>query len=36
MTAEWAGRFFHTKQIEAIVVEEENTLVVITVYVYYF
>ena len=34
--ADWAGRFFLTKQVLAIVVEECDRLVVITVYTFYF
>jgi len=31
----WQGRSFFHKRLKVIYVEEENTLVVITVYVYY-
>ncbi len=33
--SEWCGRFYHTKQIEAVAVEEEGWLV-LTVIVKYF
>ena len=34
--AEWKGRYYETKQIMAIVKEEPERLVVVTVYVFYF
>ena len=34
--AYWNGRYFETKQIRAVFVEEEDTIAVVTVYVYYF
>ena len=33
---EWNDRFFKTKQIHPIFVEETKEIVVVTVYVYYF
>ena len=32
----WNGRFFQTKQIRPIFVEEAEEIVVVTVYTYYF
>lgn len=34
--AEWNGKFYATKQVRPIFVEEANEIVVVTVYVYYF
>ena len=34
--AEWNGKFYATKQIRPIFVEEASEIVVITVYVYYY
>ena len=33
---EWDGRFYSTKQVRPIFVEEADEIVVVTVYVYYF
>ena len=33
---EWNGKFYTTKQVRPIFIEELNEIVVITVYVYYF
>jgi hypothetical protein len=33
---EWNGRFYATKQVRPIFVEEADEIVVMTVYVYYF
>ena len=33
---EWNGRFYETKQVRPIFVEEADEIVVVTVYVYYF
>jgi len=33
---EWNGKFYTTKQIRPIFVEEDDEIVVVTVYVYYF
>ena len=33
---EWNRKFYETKQVRPIFVEEENEIVVVTVYVYYF
>jgi hypothetical protein len=33
---EWNGRFYATKQVRPIFVEEANEIVVVTVYAYYF
>lgn len=33
---DWNGRFYDTKQVRPIFVEEGNEIVVVTVYVYYF
>ena len=33
---EWNGKFYKTKQVRPIFVEEEKEIVVITIYVYYF
>ena len=32
----WNGRFFQTKQVRPIFVEEADEIVVVTVYTYYF
>jgi len=32
----WNNRYYETKQIKPIFVEESNEIVVVTVYVYYF
>jgi hypothetical protein len=32
----WGGRYYAVKQVLAIVVEEQETLVVVTVYTFYF
>ena len=32
----WNGRFFQTKQVRPIFVEEPDEIVVVTVYTYYF
>jgi hypothetical protein len=32
----WNGKFYKIKQVRPIFVEEENEIIVITVYVYYF
>jgi hypothetical protein len=32
----WNGKLYKTKQIRPIFVEEENEIVIVTVYVYYF
>jgi len=32
----WKGRHYETKQVMPIVIEEENRLVIVTVYVFYF
>lgn len=34
--AEWKGRYYETKQVMPIVAEEDDTLVVVTVYVFFF
>lgn len=34
--AEWKGKYYETKQIMPIVVEEADRMVVVTVYVFYF
>ena len=34
--AEWNGRRYATKQVRPIFVDEENEIVVITVYTYYY
>ena len=34
--AEWNGKYYSTKQIRPIFVEEPDEIVVVTVYVYYF
>lgn len=34
--AAWNGRFFQTKQVRPIFMEEADEIVVITVYTYYF
>jgi hypothetical protein len=34
--SQWANKFYRTKQIVPIVVEYPETLVVVTVYVFYF
>jgi hypothetical protein len=33
---EWNGRFYNTKQVRPIFVEEADKIVVVTVYAYYF
>lgn len=33
---EWNKKYFKTKQVRPIFVEEENEILVVTVYVYYF
>jgi hypothetical protein len=33
---DWNGRFYTTKQVRPIFVEEADEIVVVTVYVYYF
>jgi hypothetical protein len=33
---DWNGRFYATKQVRPILVEEADEIVVVTVYVYYF
>jgi len=33
---DWNGRFYATKQVRPIFVEEDDEIVVVTVYVYYF
>ncbi|NIR53093.1 hypothetical protein GWO43_31070 [candidate division KSB1 bacterium] len=33
---EWNGKFYATKQVRPIFVEEKNEIVVVTVYVYYY
>lgn len=33
---EWNGRFYQTKQVRPIFVDEPGEIVVVTVYVYYF
>ena len=35
-SAMWRGRYYETKQVMPIVVEESQCLVVVTVYVFYF
>jgi hypothetical protein len=32
----WGGKFYRTKQVIPIIVEESNAVVVVTVYVFYF
>ena len=32
----WMGRYYETKQVMAVVVEEAERLLVVTVYVFYF
>jgi hypothetical protein len=34
--APWNGRFFQTKQVRPIFVEEPDEIVVVTMYTYYF
>lgn len=34
--SDWKGRYYETKQIMPIVVEEDDTVTVVTVYVFYF
>jgi hypothetical protein len=34
--AEWNGKFYATKQVRPIFVEEAGEIVVVTVYVYYY
>ena len=33
---EWRGRHYRVKQVAPVVVERDDTLVVVTVYVFYF
>jgi hypothetical protein len=33
---DWNGRFYTTKQVRPILVDEAHEIVVVTVYVYYF
>lgn len=33
---EWQGRFYATKQVAPVIVEEVNEIVVVTVYVFYY
>ena len=33
---EWNGKFYATKQVRPIFVDEQDEIVVVTVYVYYF
>ena len=34
--SDWKGRYYEVKQVMPIVVEEEDAIVVVTVYVFYF
>ena len=34
--SQWMGRYYETKQVTAVVVEEAERLLVVTVYVFYF
>ena len=34
--SQWKGRYYETKQVMPIVVEDEDDIVVVTVYVFYF
>lgn len=34
--AEWNGKLYATKQVRPIFVEEQDEIVVVTVYIYYF
>ena len=34
--AEWKGRYYEVKQVMPVVVEENDAMVVVTVYVFYF
>jgi len=34
--AQWKGRYYETKQVMPVVVEENDTFVIVTVYVFYF
>lgn len=34
--SEWKGSYYETKQIMPVVVEENDTIIVVTVYVFYF
>ena len=34
--SDWKGRYYDVKQVVPIVVEEEDSIVVVTVYVFYF
>jgi hypothetical protein len=36
MAACWGGRYYLTKQVLAIVAEERDSLIVVTVYTFYF
>ena len=33
---DWNGKFYATKQVRPVFVEEQNEIVVVTVYSYYF
>jgi hypothetical protein len=35
-SAEWNGKYYETKQVRPIFVEEDEEIVVVTVYVYFF
>ena len=34
--SDWKGRYYEVKQVMSVVVEEEDAIVVVTVYVFYF
>jgi len=34
--SDWKGRYYEVKQVIPVVVEEEDAIVVVTVYVFYF
>ena len=34
--SDWKGRYYEVKQVMPVVVEEEDAIVVVTVYVFYF
>lgn len=34
--AEWQGKFYAIKQVAPVIVEEQNEIVVVTVYTFYF
>jgi hypothetical protein len=34
--SDWKGRYYEVKQVVPVVVEEEDAIVVVTVYVFYF